>query len=89
MINLEKVKIKVSALHSHPFKRTCPCTTLPPPSLIFQIPPPEVIKIYPPLPAPLKKGGSELCCSNILNVKFNETSGILQFYLIFDSQNYY
>ena len=86
---MKKLKQKVSAPHSQPFKRTCPCTILAPP---FNFPDPPSRgnqNLPPPPPPPLKKGGSELCCSNILNVKFNETSGILQFYLIFESQNYY
>ena len=33
MINLEKIKYKKCQLP--PFKKTCPCTTLPPPFLIF------------------------------------------------------
>ena len=40
-----------------PFKKTCPCTILPPSFLIFQIslPPGKVVKIY--SPSPIKKEG--------------------------------
>ena len=50
MINLEKKKKnRISASPPPPFKKTCPCTVLPPPFLIFQTPPPrEVIKLYSP-----------------------------------------
>ena len=53
MINLEKKNYigKVSP----PFKKTCPCTVIPPPFLICQIPlPREVIKFY---ALPFKKSG--------------------------------
>ena len=57
MINLAKIKLKKCQHHPPYFKKTCPCAVLPPPFLIFQIPPTptwEVIKIYFP---PIKKGG--------------------------------
>ena len=48
MIKLEKILNRKSALPP-PFKKTCPCTVIPPPFLICQIPPPrEVIKLYSP-----------------------------------------
>ena len=53
MINLEKIKSeKCQPLLPPRFKKTCPCTILPPPFLIFHIPPSpeEVIKIYFPPP---------------------------------------
>ena len=39
---------------ARPFKKTCPCTILPPTFLIFEIAPTlgEVIKIYSPPPTP-------------------------------------
>ena len=40
IVNLEKIKQeKYQPPPPPPFKRTCPCTILPPPFLIFQIPP--------------------------------------------------
>ena len=59
MINLEKILNRKSASPPLPFKKACPRTGLPPPFLIFQIPPPsEAIKSYshPPLE---KKGVCE------------------------------
>ena len=54
MINLDKTKQE--KCQPPPFKKTCPCTIVPPPFLIFQSPTPlgEVIKIY---CLPLKRGG--------------------------------
>ena len=42
---------------SPPFKKTCPCTILPPPSLIFQISPLQGRKSKFTPPPPFKKGG--------------------------------
>ena len=55
MVNLEKLNRKSVSPHS-PFKKTCPCTILPPPFFNFldsPLPPGEVIKIY---FLPFKKG---------------------------------
>ena len=56
---MKKLKQKVSAPHSQPFKRTCPCTILPPP-FNFPDPPSRGNQNLPPPPPPpptLKKGG--------------------------------
>ena len=60
MKNLEKIKLKKSQ-SPLPFKKTCPCTILPPAFFNFSDSPPtgEVIKIYCP-PSLKKGGGSEL-----------------------------
>ena len=54
---MKKLKQKVSAPHSQPFKRTCPCTILAPP-FNFPDPPSRGNQNLPPPPPPLsKKGG--------------------------------
>ena len=72
MINLEKIELeKCQSPPSFPLlRRLGLCTILPPPFLIFQIPPPprEVIKIY--LPCPFKKAVVQtICITIILNKK--------------------
>ena len=54
MINLEKLNRKSANLPT-PFKKTCPCTILPPPFLIFQIPRQNLLT--PPHPFKKKEGG--------------------------------
>ena len=81
MVDLEK--IKQEKCQSPPFKRTCPCTILPPPFLIFQIPPPplrEVITIYSPLP--FKKGGGSKLFFPYVFLKFSKLSGSYSFILL-------
>ena len=57
MINLEKIKCE-KCQTPHPFKKTCPCTILPPPFFNFSDSPlwGRYLKFTPP---PFKKGASD------------------------------
>ena len=60
MINLKEIKQGKCQPPPLPFKRTCPCTKIPPPFLIFQIPS-HLGRSLKFIPHPtLKRGGSKL-----------------------------
>ena len=56
---MKKLNRKSVSPPPSPFKKTCPCTILPPPLFNFSDSPSleVVIKIYPPLPPSIKKRG--------------------------------